>query len=306
MTNKSALKALVVAAALLFLHTQADAGEIEPRSYGNAPVDVNFMIVGYAHSEGGLSMSDASPLKDPNLKMDSALVAYARTLNMWGIPGKIDVIIPASDLSGTASVGGQPKERKISGLLDPRLRVSTIFYGAPVLTVQEFPNWQQKLLIGASIQVSAPLGQYDPSKLVNLGNNRWFVKPDIGISQAWGDLTLELSTGVMMYSDNTDYYGNKKLEQNPVSTSQAHLLYSFGNGIWAAISGTYDYGGRTYTSGVRGDDLQSNTRVGTTIALPINRNHSVKLYANTGVHTTRGNDYDLLGIAWQYRWGGGL
>jgi hypothetical protein len=251
-------------------------------------------------------MSDASPLKDPNLKMDSGLLAYARTLDMWGMPGKIDIIFAASDLSGTAMVGNEHKERKISGLNDPRLRLSTIFYGAPVLTVEEFPGWQQKLLVGASVQVSAPLGQYAPDKLVNLGNNRWFVKPDIGISKAWGDLTLELSTGVMMYSDNNDYFGGKKLEQNPLSTSQAHLLYSFGKGIWAAISGTYDYGGRSYTNGVRGDDRQSNSRVGATIALPLNRKNSLKFYASTGVHTTRGNDYDLLGIAWQYRWGGGL
>lgn len=306
MIKKTALLIPVVLFAHLSQLSPAGAGEIEPRSYGNAPVGVNFLIAGYAHSEGGLSMSDASPLKDPNLKMDTALLAYARSLDMWGIPGKIDVILPVSDLSGTATVGGQPKERRTSGLLDPRLRVSTIFYGAPVLTLEEFPGWQQKLLIGASIQVSAPLGQYDPDKLVNLGNNRWFVKPDIGISKAWGDLTLELSTGVMIYSDNTDYFGGKKLEQNPVSTSQAHLLYSFGKGIWAAVSGTYDYGGRSYTSGVRGDDQQSNTRVGTTIALPLSRKHSLKLYASTGLHTTRGNGYDLLGAAWQYRWGGGL
>lgn len=306
MTKKATLLTLVVLSALLSPGFRADAGEIEPRSYGNAPVGVNFLIAGYAYSEGGLSMSDASPLKNPNLKMDTGFLAYARTLNMWGIPGKIDVILPVSDLSGTAMVGNEHKERKISGLNDPRLRVSTIFYGAPVLTVEEFPGWQQKLLIGASIQVSAPLGQYDPDKLVNLGNNRWFVKPDIGISKAWGDLTLELSTGVMIFSDNTDYFGGKKLEQNPLSTSQAHLLYSFGKGIWAAVSGTYDYGGRSYTSGVRGDDQQSNTRLGTTVALPLSRKHSLKFYASTGVHTTRGNGYDLLGVAWQYRWGGGL
>jgi hypothetical protein len=306
MKNKTALRAIVVLTALFSQLYRADAGEIEPRSYGNAPVDVNFLIVGYVHSEGGLSMSDASPLKDPNLKMDTGLLAYARTLDMWGIPGKIDVILPVTDLSGTAMVGNEQRERKISGLNDPRLRVSALFYGAPVLTVQEFPSWQQKLLIGASIQVSVPLGQYDPDKLVNLGNNRWFVKPDIGISKAWGDLTLELSTGVMLYSDNSDYFGGKKLEQNPLSTSQAHLLYSFGKGMWGAIGGSYDYGGRSYTNGVRGDDQQSNSRIGVTFALPLNKLNSIKLYANTSVHTTRGNEYDLLGLAWQFRWGGGL
>ena len=133
-----------------------------------------------------------------------------------------------------------------------------------------------------------------------------FVKPDIGISKAWGDLTMELSTGVFFFTDNNDYYGGKKLEQDLVSTTQMHVMRSFGRGIWAAVSGTYDYGVRTTINGARSDDLQSNSRVGATFAMPVNRNNSVKLYANTGISTHSGTDYDLVGIAWQYRWGVGF
>ena len=77
-------------------------------------------------------------------------------------------------------------------------------------------------------------------------------------------------------------------------------------GVWAALSGNYDYGGRTTVDGVQKDDFQKNARLGITLALPVNRNNSLKLYASTAVHTTVGNDYDLLGVVWQYRWGGGL
>ena len=102
-------------------------------------------------------------------------------------------------------VADQPRERKVSGLNDPLLRFSVNFYGAPALTLQEFANYQQDVIIGASIQVSAPLGQYDKDKLVNLGSNRWFVKPDIGISKAWGALSLELSAGVTLFSTNDEF-----------------------------------------------------------------------------------------------------
>jgi len=77
-------------------------------------------------------------------------------------------------------------------------------------------------------------------------------------------------------------------------------------GIWAALNGTYFTGGRTAVDGVEGDDLQKNSRAAITVALPVNRNHSVKLYASTGVSTRIGTDSDTIGIAWQYRWGGGL
>lgn len=105
--------------------------------------------------------------------------------DMWGKSGKIDLIVPYSQLSGSAKAAGQTHTRRVSGLNDPWLRFSVNFYGAPALTMQEFAEYRQALIIGANVQVSAPIGQYDSDKLVNLGNNRWFVKPDIGISKAW-------------------------------------------------------------------------------------------------------------------------
>lgn len=292
--------------ALVFVTTQAQAGEIEPRSYVNTPVGINFLLAGYAYSDGGLATAGASPIKDAELTMHSGVVAYARTLDVFGKSGKFDAIIPYSKLSGSATVAGQSRERKVSGLNDPRFRFSVNFYGAPALSLQDFSKYQQDLLIGASVQVSIPLGQYDDDKLVNHGNNRWYIKPDIGISKRWGALTAELSTGMFFFSDNDDYLGGKTLEQDPVSSTQLHLTYNLGRGVWAALSGTYDYGGRTKVDGVRGDDLQKNSRVGATLALPVNRNNSIKLYASTSVDTRVGSDSNLAGVVWQHRWGGGL
>ena len=291
---------------LLFMAAQVHAGEIEPRAYANTPVGVNFLLAGYAYSDGGLSTSGSSPLKDAQLKIHTEVLAYARSLDVWGKSGKFDVILPYSQLSGSAMVAGQLGERNVSGLNDPRFRFSVNFYGAPALSVQEFADYQQDLIIGASVQVSAPLGQYDKDKLVNLGNNRWFVKPDIGISKAWGPLSLELSAGVFFFNKNDDYFGGKTLEQDPVYTTQAHVTYGFGRGVWAALSLTNDYGGQTTVDGVRSDDLQNNSRVGVTLALPVNRNNSIKLHASSGVSTRTGTDFDLVGIVWQYRWGHGL
>jgi hypothetical protein len=291
---------------LVFAATRACAAELEPRAYANAPVGLNFLIAGYAYSEGGLSFSEASPIKDAHLRIHTEAVAYARTLDVWGKSGKFDVILPYSQLSGTAMVDGQTREREISGLQDPRFRFSVNLHGAPALSMQEFAGYRQDLIIGASVQVSAPVGQYDAGKLVNLGTNRWFIKPDVGISKAFGPLTLELSTGVFFFTNNDDFYGGTTLEQDPVFSTQAHVIYSFGRGVWGALDGTYDYGGRTTVGGVRGDDVQANSRVGGTLALSVDRNNSIKLYASTGTSTRTGSDYTLGGVAWQYRWGGGL
>lgn len=292
--------------ALLLIEVKVNAGEIEPRSYVNTPVGINFLLAGYAYSEGGLSTDGASPLKDAEIEMHTGLFAYARSLDIWGKSGKMDVIVPYSDLSGNAMVNGERIERNVSGFYDPRFRFSVNLLGAPALSLKDFANYQQDLIIGTSLQVSAPLGDYESEKLVNLGNNRWFFKPDIGISKAFGAITLELSAGALFYTRNDNFFGGKTLDQDPVYTTQLHATYLFGKGIWGALSGTYDFGGQTTVDKVEKNDSLDNSRIGATLALPVNKNNSIKLYASTGIYTHSGNDYNLGGVVWQYRWGSGL
>lgn len=298
--------ALSAVIAVLLVAAQARAGDIEPRIYINTPVGVNFLAAGYAYSKGSLSTVGSSPIKDSELTIHTGILGYARSLDVWGKSGKFDVIVPYSKFSGSALVDGQRRERKVSGLNDPRFRFSVNFYGAPALSLEEFADYRQDVIVGASIQVSAPLGQYDKDRLVNIGNNRWFIKPDIGISKRLGAFTLEFSAGVFLFTGNNDYFGGHTLEQDPLYTTQVHATYNFGGGVWAALSATNDYGGRTQVDGEQNDDEANNWRVGATLALPVNRNYSIKLYASSGTHTNIGIDYDLVGILCQYRWGGGL
>lgn len=280
----------------------ARSAEIEPRAYINTPVGINFLIAGGSYTDGGLSTDPSSPLQDAELTISTGLVAYARSLDLWGKSGKFDLIVPYSDLSGRALVNGEPAERHVSGLHDPRLRLSVNFYGAPALSLQEFAGYRQDLIVGASLQVAPPLGQYDPDRLVNIGTNRWYIKPELGVSKALGAFTLELATAVFFFTTNRDYLGGRTLEQEPVYSAQAHVIYSFGRGLWAALHGTYDYGGRQTIGGVRDDEQLGNSRVGATLSLPVGGSNSVKLHASTGTATRSGTDYDLVGATWQHRW----
>ena len=298
--------ACIAVLALLLVPAFARSQDLEPRAYVNTPVGLNFLIAGYAYSEGGLSTDPALPVQDAQLQIHTAVLAYARSLEIGGKPGKFDVIVPYAHLSGTALVAGQPRDRIVSGFGDPRFRLSVLLYGAPVLSLKELAGYQQDTIIGVSVQVSAPGGQYDPTRAVNIATNRWSVKPEVGISKALGALTLELSTGVTFYTRNENYFGGKTLQQDPIYSVQAHVTYHFGGGVWGALNGTYYQGGRTTVDGVRGSDALGNSRVGATLALPVDRQNSIKLHASTGVSTRTGTSFDIAGIAWQYRWGAGL
>jgi len=300
------LEVALVTVILVALGPCVYAQDLEPRAYSNSPTGLNFLIVGYGYTEGGVAADPSLPLENAHLHINSATLAYARSLDVWGKSGKFDVVLPYSWLSGKAEFAGQPHERKVSGLGDPRLRFSVNLYGAPALSLKEFTDYRQNIIFGASLQVSVPLGQYDSDKLVNLGTNRWFFKPELGLSKAWGPLILELATGVTFYTDNSDFFGGTTREQDPIYSVQGHVIYALKSGIWVALDGTYYFGGRTAVDGVEGDDLQKNTRFGATVAFPVDRHNSVKLYASTGVSTRTGSDFNAVGIAWQYRWGGGF
>jgi len=153
---------------------------------------------------------------------------------------------------------------------------------------------------------NAPVGEYDDSRVVNIGTNRWAFRPEIGVSKAVGRWTFEGTASVTLFTDNTDFYGGTTRSQNPIYSAQGNVIYSFQSGIWAAAGITYFAGGRTTIGGVLSNDLQQNWRVGGLLAFPVNARNSLKVYASSGVSARTGNDFDAAGLAWQYRWGGGI
>jgi len=246
----------------------ANAQEAEPRSYTNTPVGLNFLIAGYVYAQGKMAFDPDSAIADTKFHSNTEVLAYVRSFDVGGQSAKFDVIVPASSFSARGIVNGQPREREISGLGDPRFRVSFNLFGAPALSVKNFANYKQDLIVGVSLQVSVPLGQYDDSKLINLGSNRWSFKPELGISKAWGPWTFELAPSVTFFSNNTDFVGGNTFAQAPFYAVQGHILYTFQSGVWMALDGVYFAGGRTALNGVKSNNEQANTRAGF-IVLPL-------------------------------------
>jgi hypothetical protein len=246
------------------------------------------------------------PVKDVTANAHTALLAYSRVLDVFGKTGRIDAVVPYAFLWANGKVFEEGRTRNVRGFADPALRFSVNLLGSPALSYEEFKKYQQGTIVGVSLMTTMPLGQYDSEKLVNIGTNRWSFKPEVGISQALGRWTVEGLAGVTFFTRNDDFLGDQIREQEPIYSFQAHLIYNFPRGMWAAVNATYYTGGRTSIDGEKGEDLQRNWRVGTTFTLPVNLQNSVKLFFSTGVQTRAGGNFTVGGIAWQYRWGGGL
>src|SRR5215475_4668095 len=282
--------AAILAVTILMPEAAAYGQALEPRSYANTPVGINFVLLGYGHTDGDVSFDESSPITDAKLHIDAGLAAYARSLDLWGLSGKFLAVVPFGEASGSATAAGQQVERNVFGLADPLLRMSVNFFGAPALSMADFPSYQQDLILGASLQVTVPLGQYNSRKLLNLGTNRWSIKPELGISKAWGSLILELIPGITFFTTNNDFFGGRTLEQDPIYSLQGHLIYQFAPIFWRAFDATYYAGGRTTVNGVEGPRLE-NLRVGATAALSLTRYQSLKFYGSTGVYNRTENNF---------------
>ena len=297
--------AALVAAAIVVPERSVHAQALEPRSYANTPVGINFLLLGYGYTDGDVAFDASVPITDAKVHVHTGLLAYARSLDLWGLSGKALAVLPVADASGTAKVKGQGRDREIFGLGDPLLRMSVNFFGAPALTMEQFPAYRQDLIVGAGLQMTVPLGQYDSTKLLNIGTNRWSFKPELGVSKAWGPVTLEAIPAITFFTNNDDFLGGKTLEQEPIYSVQGHLIYEFFPAFWASLNATYYTGGRT-TVGGQTSERQENVRLGLTTALSLSRHQSIKLSGSTGVYNRTENDFWAVGIAWQLRWGGGL
>jgi hypothetical protein len=279
---------------------------LEPRAYANAPVGLNFLIAGYAYSKGGVAFDPSVPLENGQSRVHAVPLAYVRSLDVLGNAGSVGFVLPFADLSGSAALGSLEREREVTGMADPVVRLAVNFYGAPAMDLDRFKAYRQDLIIGASLLVTAPLGQYESGRVANLGTNRWSAKPELGLSKALEVWTVELSTGVTFFTRNDDYLQGNTREQDPLYSAQLHLTRQFGRGMWGAISTTYYEGGRTSLNGVPRDDRQSSSRIGLTFSLPLARQYTLKFYASTGLVARTGTDFDTYGVAWQYLWGAGL
>jgi hypothetical protein len=103
-----------------------------------------------------------------------------------------------------------------------------------------------------------------------------------------------------------NFYGAPALSLKEFKTFQPTTVSGFTFKLTAPLGATYFTGGRTTIAGIDKHGLQQNWRTGFTLALPVDRYHSIKLYGSSGISQRTGNNYDALGLVWQFRWGAGL
>lgn len=312
--------AVVTAASLIFVTALAfpsatQAQELEPRTFSNAPKNMNFAAVVYAYSTGNVALDPSLPIEGLESTLQAIALRYVRTLDFFGVTSKVKFVLPVADghwegvltdpLPGTDIEPGF-KTRDEFGLGDARFAWEVNFFGSPALGLKEFASYRQRTILGASIQVMVPTGQYDTERLINLGSNRWAFRPQIGISQAVGRWIFEATATGWIYTKNSEYFGGLTLEQDTIFALQGHVIYTIRPGFWIGLNAGILDGGTTRIDGVVRNTLQKNSRAGLTLVYPLGRRQGISVAYSTGVWTSIGADFRTLAVAYQYMWGAGL
>ena len=173
------------------------AQDLAPRTYVITPVGFNAITLTWSYFNGGVHINGAIPIRGATGIFNISSFTYYRSFSFFGRSANIAASLPY----GVGNFQGrlEQQERSVyrSGLVDFGARFSVNLMGGPAISGEKFAKWKQKTLLGASLKIIAPTGQYSPTKLVNWGTNRWAFKPEIGYSERWGKWLLDAYAGLV-------------------------------------------------------------------------------------------------------------
>lgn len=307
------IRAFLTVAILLAAAWHASvAQDLAPRAYVITPVHWNAVILTYSYYNGNLDFDGAVPINDATASASIPVFSLFHGMNFFGRSANFVVALPYGVANFHGSVLGSETNVYRSGLWDSVWRLSVNLKGGPAMEPREFAHWKQKTIIGASLKVVAPTGQYDSTKLINNGNNRWAFKPEIGLSRRWGHWMVDAYTGVWFYTTNPKFFSQNQYNpgittrsQDPVGSFEGHLSYDVRQRLWASLDGNYWFGGTISMNGISNPATrQSSSRLGGTLSVPFTKHSSLKFSYSDGAYVRYGGNFQNVSIAWQYSWFG--
>jgi hypothetical protein len=286
----------------LAVASAASAQELDARHFSPAPLGTTFVIAGVGESEGAIVFDPSLDIENVHADLDIVTAGFGRVFAWGERQARVLVVAPHAEGTIAGDVGSLPQETQLDGFVDPRIKLTVGLRGAPALAPAEFSRAPRgETVVSAGVTVVPPWGDYEPAQLVNLGYNRWALKPEIGVLRPFGPWTVEGMLGAWLYSRNAEQYpGNAHKRQDPLLSAQAHVSYTWPNRVWLAVDATSFSGGDTRIDGVANPDHQANSRLGMTVSIPFGARHSLKLTYSEGATTRRGNDFESFMVTWQH------
>jgi len=279
------------------------AQELEPRRWAHVPIDTNFFAVAYVRTDGDVLFDPVLQIEDATVNINTVLATYLRSFDWSGKTARVDIRVPYQKATWEGLLDGSPAKVVREGLADPRIRLSMNFIGAPALKGKALQAYRAShttnTVVGAALAVTLPLGEYKEDKLLNLGQNRFRIRPQIGAVHTRGPWSFELTGSAFFYTDNNEFWNGSKREQDPLFALQTHIIRSFQKGIWASVSVGAVRAGQSTINGEKKDDAKDDFLYALSAGLPVSRTSSIKIaYARGRTHKDVGSDADNIAVGY--------
>lgn len=235
------------------------AAESGPRAYSNAPNGLN--VLQLLHS---VNKKESSY----DLLTNSDVLYYYKYLGIAGKNALIGGYIPYSDAKLTLPSSTTTLTQQ--GVGDPTFVIGIDLLGAPSMARDDFKQYQQDTIIGASMTITAPLGKYDETSPLNVSSNRWTVKSELALSKAVHRFIIDLYGNYTIYTTNDGYYAGT-LDQDARLGMDAHFSYTIMRGTWVSADLFRNWGGETTVNGTSQNNAANDTTYGMTAKVPLSR-----------------------------------
>jgi len=293
------VNAITLLGAVISLYAAAPlrGQDVQPQVYTPAPIGISVIAAAYTFSTGPVLFDKTIPIEGAVGDIHAIALSYSRAVGILGRATRVDVVLPYVFGNWEGDVIRDTRTRSLSGLGDPVLRLVIALRGAPALRPADFSSFRPGTIVGLTLRTGVPAGQYDPTNLINLGSNRWWFGPQLGISRVSGPMLFEAYAGARFFQPNDEFLGNQTLTQAGLYTFQAHAIYRFRPGLWLAASSRQSLGGATAVNGGDRASPEANNRIGVTLVVPLGARYALRVAATTGLTATIGNDYTSYVIA---------
>jgi hypothetical protein len=252
--------------------------DTEPRRWAQIPTGVNFAGFGYSYTDGDIFFDPLLQIEDAVFELHGVGVSYVRTLAFMGKSARVDFTLPYKAGRWEGLLDGEYVSVRRRGPGDARARFSVLLYGGPAETPQEFAKSEKSnTVIGAAVAVTMPTGDYNSGRLINLGANRWIIRPQVGVTHSRGKWTGEFTGSLFLYADNDHFWQETRLETDPLFAAQAHLIYTFRPGLWTSVSTAYGWGGEATVNGDAKNNPSGNWLTALSFGFPITHKQGIKI-----------------------------
>jgi hypothetical protein len=238
-----------------------------------------------------------------------AIVGYAQTFELFDRSAMAAILLPMGRVSGELTVGGRSFNQNANGFGDPMLEFNINVIGPRAQkNIPDALRYEPGFSVDLLADLALPIGEYDSSQALNLGQNRWYGRvgaPIVWQLGAWVPgrrTTLEFLPAVWLFGDNNDYVG-QTLKTDPLFQLDAHLTRDFTENLWGSLDVAWYNGGKATINGVAGEKL-NNIGVGLTLGYQVNSNLNLTFGYKSTINDSAPGDLkmDSFMITLVYGW----